>query len=217
MITISQAVRDKVEKSPILNEAMLLGVLNYSALARILRKDLEKDLYKPVSQGSIVMALKRMSEQIKVKAKHSNIFNKTPDMLIRSNLMEVTILNSNFSAEKFKSIFKKIHQQEKYFVTVTQGVFETTIIASNELYPELKRIIKSEEIVSQFDKLSAITIRLPREAIPTPGVYYSILKLLTWEGINVIEVVSTFLEFSIILEDQEVDKAFSILKKGIGG
>lgn len=215
MITISQALREKVEKSPILSEAMTQGVLNYSALARILRKELQTELYKPVSEGAIVMALKRLASQINSKVHLSKVFKKMPDMLIRSNLMEITILNANVTEEKFQTLFKRFREQNKYFVTVTQGVFETTIIASNELSPELNKLIKGEEIVSKFENLSAITIRLPKEAIPTPGVFYSILKFLTWEGINVIEVVSTFLEFTIILEDREVDRAFSVLKRDL--
>ncbi|OGK27616.1 hypothetical protein A3C28_04685 [Candidatus Roizmanbacteria bacterium RIFCSPHIGHO2_02_FULL_39_9] len=215
MITISQALREKVEKSPILSETMTQGVLNYSALARRLRKELQTELYKPVSEGAIVMALKRLAQQISSKVHLTKVFKKTPDMLIRSNLMEITILNANITEEKFQTIFKRFREQNKYFVTFTQGVFETTIIASNELSPELNRLIKGEEIVSKFENLSAITIRLPKEAIPTPGVFYSILKFLTWEGINVIEVVSTFLEFTIILEDREVDRAFSVLKRDL--
>ena len=194
---------------------MTQGVLNYSALARRLRKELQTELYKPVSEGAIVMALKRLAQQISSKVHLTKVFKKTPDMLIRSNLMEITILNANITEEKFQTIFKRFREQNKYFVTFTQGVFETTIIASNELSPELNRLIKGEEIVSKFENLSAITIRLPKEAIPTPGVFYSILKFLTWEGINVIEVVSTFLEFTIILEDREVDRAFSVLKRDL--
>lgn len=215
MITISQLIREKIEKSPILSEAILQGVLNYSALARILRKDLEKELYKSVSEGAVVMSLKRLSKQIKTKINLSKIFKKTPDMLIRSNLIEITILNANLTDEKFQLLFRKFHGQNKYFVTITQGVFETTIIASNEFSPELNKIIKGEEIISKFENLSAITIRLPKESVPTHGVYYSILKFLTWEGINVIEVVSTFLEFTIILEDKEIDRAFSVLKRDL--
>ncbi|MBI4226253.1 aspartate kinase [Candidatus Roizmanbacteria bacterium] len=215
MLTISQAVREKVEKSPILSEAMDQGVLNYSALARKLRQELEKELYKPVSAGSIVMALKRLSKQLRAKIKTEKVFSKSPDILIRSNLIEITVLNANFTDDKFNALFKKFHQQKKYFFTLTQGVFETTIIASNELSTNLNRIIKGEQIVSRFDNLSAITIRLSKEVIPTPGVYYSLLKFLAWEEINIIEVVSTFLEFTIILENKDVDKAFSVLKRDL--
>lgn len=97
MITISQALREKVEKSPILSEAMTQGILNYSALARMLRKELQAELYKPVSEGAIVMALKRLASQIDSKVHLLKVFKKMPDMLIRSNLMEITILKGSYT------------------------------------------------------------------------------------------------------------------------
>jgi hypothetical protein len=46
-----------------------------------------------------------------------------------------------------------------------------------------------------------------------PRIFYTILKQLAWESINVIEVVSTYTEFTIILERGQVDQSFSILMK----
>ena len=60
--------------------------------------------------------------------------------------------------------------------------------------------------------LSAITLILPKEAVFVPGVYYSVLKALAWEGINFVEVVSSYTELTIILQNSNVDRAFSVLK-----
>ncbi len=38
------------------------------------------------------------------------------------------------------------------------------------------------------------------------------MKVIAWEGINVKEVVSTTNEFSIIVAEEDIDKAFTILK-----
>jgi hypothetical protein len=46
-----------------------------------------------------------------------------------------------------------------------------------------------------------------------PGVYSYILKALAWDGIPVIEVVSTSNEFTIILEDRNIDPAFGLIKR----
>jgi hypothetical protein len=91
-------------------------------------------------------------------------------------------------------------------------VFETTIIASREFKDKILSIFKGEKAISQFDNLSSITIQLPPGTTLIPGAYYFLLKALAWEGINIIEVVSTFNEFTIVLEDKYIDKAFSILK-----
>ena len=44
-----------------------------------------------------------------------------------------------------------------------------------------------------------------------PGVHYTILKQLAWNDINLVEAVSTYSEFTIILERDVVDRAFSVL------
>ncbi|NJK96693.1 MAG: aspartate kinase, partial [Bacteroidales bacterium] len=38
-------------------------------------------------------------------------------------------------------------------------------------------------------------------------------KQIAWEGISILEAVSTTNELSIILNDKDVDRAFSVLKQ----
>lgn len=132
-------------------------------------------------------------------------------MTVRSNLFEITVLNSETSTERFLELLK-LRREIKYFFTITEGVFETTIIASTDLKSKVKEILKGETIVFELDNLSSITIRLPKDAIKTPGTFYFFLKSLAWEGVNIIEVVSTYLEFSIIFEEKDVNRAFTILR-----
>ncbi len=42
-------------------------------------------------------------------------------------------------------------------------------------------------------------------------------KQLAWNNINVVEVVSTYTEFTIILQKKQVDVSFSILMKFLAG
>jgi hypothetical protein len=98
------------------------------------------------------------------------------------------------------------------FFTMTEGLVETTFIASIDLRPAFDEIMKNQTILATIEKLSAITIRLPEESIHTSGVYYFFLKSLAWEGINITEVVSTYLELTIILEDKQINQAFTILQ-----
>lgn len=191
---------------------MAQGIVNLSGLARLILPEIRKKTFKEVQEGAVLMALKRQPKTLNSKFQVENVLEKSHDLIIRSDLSELTILNIDFPIEKYKKILCLIDEQKKYFLTVTQGVFETTIIISSELYQKVETIIKKEKIVSQLQNLSSITIRLPGKTVLTPGVYYSILKFLAWEGINVIEVVSTFSEFTIILESQEISRAFSVLK-----
>ena len=72
---------------------------------------------------------------------------------------------------------------------------------------------KGETFIAIQDGLSAISINLPEENSKIAGLYYHFFKRLAWEGIILYEVVSTTNEFTILVEDDFVDKAFSAVKK----
>ena len=38
-------------------------------------------------------------------------------------------------------------------------------------------------------------------------------KRLAWEDINIAEVISTTNEFTIVIEDRDIDRAFSVIQK----
>ena len=46
-----------------------------------------------------------------------------------------------------------------------------------------------------------------------PGIYYYVFQKLSWEGININQVISTSNEFTILVSESEVDKAFSVINK----
>jgi aspartokinase len=112
-------------------------------------------------------------------------------------------------------MLEEMSKANRYFLILSQGVFETTIILSRELETQIKTISHGEKIVAVIKNLASITIRLPEEAITTAGVHYYINKALAWENINVVEVASTYSEFTVILKENDVDKAFSILKRSL--
>lgn len=212
MITVPEATKQIIERSRYLVEAMSKDLINYSSLARYIKPELEKMLYKPVSEASIIMAIKRIAEEIKPKFLPLTIFKGTPEMIVRSNLVEFTLSNSELLRKKYKDLSTFYSDENKYFFTLTEGVFETNIIVSKDLQEKVKQMISGEKILSEVNNLSTITIRLPKENINTPGVYYFLLKSLAWDGINIVEIVSTPMEISIILDDKDVNAAFSILK-----
>jgi len=213
MITVSEVAEELISKQPFLEEAISKGIINYSALARLIKPQIEEKLLKKIETGAVLMALKRMSLNIKSDNGLKTIISKTPEMIVRSDLVEYTFQSSSVILKKISQLLEHIADDRRYFITFTQGVFETAIIVSVFWQKKIETMLADEKKLSVMDKLSSITIKLPDENIQVPGVYYFILKALAWNGINIIDVVSTNNEFSIILDDREVDRAFTVLKQ----
>jgi len=215
MITVSSAVSQIVKNKPFIEEALSQGLINLSALARLILPEVRRMTYKDVKEGAILMALKRQPKTIKSAPLVKSVLGKSGNLMVRSNLSEFTVSDADFSIEKHQKIIKEVKKTRKYFLTITQGTFETTVVVASELKEIVEKILGRDKIIFKLDGLSSITISLPGKTVLTPGVYYSILKILAWEGINIVEVVSTFSEFVFILQEKEVSRAFVLLKDGL--
>ena len=71
--------------------------------------------------------------------------------------------------------------------------------------------MKEIEYQSKKENLSSITIQLHKQNTEIFGLYYSILGIIAWRGISIIEVISTTNELTIILKDNHVSTALESL------
>ena len=213
MITVMEAVTRIIKETPLLEEGLTRGLLNSSAVARDIKDRVEERTRKAVTNGAIIMALQRLSLVLAPPTPSEKVFDTPPDILIRSGLFEYTVSNSpTLLGSQQKLLALAASHNDQYFLTITSGVFETMIFASNALLMEIQQILRSEKKVSEILGLASITIRLTENIVTSPGSYSSILKVLAWEGINIIDLVSTYLELTIILGEAQAARAFTVLK-----
>ncbi len=214
MITISQLVNEIINEKPFLNENLKDGIINLSSYARLIKPQIEKKLKKKVEEGAIVMALKRYSHQsdIKTEVLLRNALLKLGDIIVRSNLSDYTFANTDTLVKKHITLVNKIHHKKDVFFTYVQGVFESNWIISNSMGRELLKIFKEEKLLNTNSLLASLTVKLPLENTMIPGFYYFILRKIAWEGINIVEVVSTTNEFTIIVKEENVEKVFNVVK-----
>jgi hypothetical protein len=85
-------------------------------------------------------------------------------------------------------------------------------VVSNILDKAVEELFKDEKCTQKAENLSSITVKLPAENVSVPGIYYFIFQRLAWEGIVLYEVISTTNEFTIIVNDDQVDNAFRTIK-----
>lgn len=213
MNSIGKITEDLINRSPFLREAMTDDLINISALARKLKPEIEETVGKEVKEGAIVMAIKRMSPGLyhRLNVKITNVMGELGDFLVRSNLTDFTFENSESIKLKQTELIQEINKENDSFFTICKGVTETTFIVSSQHTSKIERIFSQEKLKSNTKDLASVTVKLPQINREIYGIYYYILKHLAWEGINIVEIVSTSNEFTIVVKQDDVDKAFKIL------
>ena len=212
MITIGELVTQYLKSHPFVEQAIEDDLINFSSLARQIKPSIEKELMKRIEVSAVGMALRRAALHIQKRNKKYPII-RPEELIVRSGIVEYTFEKSETISSAVALFFQETAQEKKYFSVVTEGVFEVAVIMSMQYEHIAKKIFKKEKVTVRQDKISAITLRLPTQNVVVPGVYHRFLQKLAWENINVVDIVSTLTEFTVLLSEKEVDRAFKLLKE----
>jgi hypothetical protein len=212
MISIGEAAKQLIQKIPFLEEAIVEDLVNISSLARKLQPQIEEVLQKEVQVGAIIIGIQRIKPEFmhKFSSGLKKFVGDLGDLIVRSGLMHFTFENSGSLGSRQQDLIKHIGENQAYY-SVARGIFETSIVVSNSLTELVINIFSGEKLIFQKQDLSSITLRLPKKRDDTVGFYYYILKNLSLKKINIEELISTTNEFTIIVKDKDIDRAFSIL------
>ena len=214
MKTIASCVNEILVSRPFLEEALSRDIINFSALAKDLNQTISEMLRKPVKEGAITMALRRYKPPVDVEnvGRLKNVFKNLGDITVRSNLSDFTFLNSKTLIKSHSKVLEKINKNHQIFYAFTRGIFESNIIISSSEKESISEVFEYEKLIGLKDCLSTITLNLPEGNSKIVGLYYQIFKRLAWDNVTLYEVISTTNEFTILVEDHLVDKAFSVIK-----
>ncbi len=218
-MSISAAVQDHVRQQPFLEEALSSGIINYSGLARQIKPILEADLGQRVTEGAIIMALKRMapSPQLRSTVRIRHFFARLGDFTVQSNINNYTFRNSETLLPRQRQIFDLVAQRSKVFFSFSQGIYESTIVASDLLHGSILDLMSGERMIAHQPDLSAISVMLPQDNTEVSGIYYFIFKQLATHDINIVEVISTTNEFTIVVADDDLERSFALLRRLVKG
>lgn len=214
MKTVASVVEQYLKTKPFLLSSLSEGIINLTSLSRLIMPEIELHLGKDVKQGAVVMALKRVSEELDFKISHkvSRVMQNIGEITVRSSLTDYTFTTSETLLDSQAKLMYEINKIKDVFYTSSRGVNETNIVVSSSVNKTVELALKNEKLLRKKENLSSITIKLPQDNVSTPGVYYYIFQSLAWEGIVINEVISTTNEFTIIVDESQVDIAFKVMK-----
>ena len=214
MKTIASQVSEYVKSKPYLSTALSQGIINLTSLARQIQPEIEKALRKPARSGAIVMALKRISDNEEFLSTYRivNVLRNLGDITVRSSLTDYCFKLSESLLLAQGKFLTEIKDKKDIFYTSSRGVGESNIVVSSNISNLLEEVFRHEICIDKLDNLSAITVKLPTDNVKIPGIYYFIFQRLSWEGVNINQVISTSNEFTILMDEDSINIAFEVIK-----
>jgi len=213
MKTIQEAVESTIRKTPFIEEALNEKLINVSSLARVILPEVSELLKKEIKIGAVMMAINRLSpaNELRIRRNIKKLAANLGDFIVRSDLCDFTFKNTPSLLKEIAKLLGKASNSNDYFLTVSQGIFETNIVTSKNLQEFVEDIFNKETLIHSVFDLASITIKLPKENLDQSGVYYFILKQLAWANIPLQEIISTTHEMTIVVKEEDVNETFAIL------
>lgn len=211
MVNVSHLVRQYVSKRPLIQEAMLEGVLNTGALAEQLKPRIDRELGKKVKHSAIVMALRRHGENLSKPL--TSKFKYKSEIIIKTGICNMAVAKSPELFEKLKKAYSLADYNKGDTLNVVHGNYEVSLVVSEKFVDKLRGLLEGVKIINIEKSLISLTLRFDERFLSTPGVIATITRKLAWNNINIFEIVSTMTELNLIIHKKDLSRAYDTLRE----
>ena len=211
MLSVTDCVRRIILDKPMFAEMLLKNYLNLSSFAIDIIPQIQLLTYKTPTKSSVVMALSRVSKEIH---NTQNIDFKVNDVSVKYPLSEINFpIPIQFCVEQINNIYNNIASQENHYLNIVSGNSETTIFVNTNLKSLIFQSFKDSTNNLELDGLASASLKFSSEYFEQIGITYKVLQALAWNNINLVEVVSTYTEITLIIKQQDTQRLIDILNK----
>lgn len=208
MLTLQRALADLITSDSFLQYGLQYRLFNLTQLARHTQKHLEARTKKSLSRSAVLMALSREQRRLKKLSPHPAQF-AVRHLTLRTDLATVSVTKTPQSLKRVHEFHTRV-QAAKGYITITESTGEVTMLFQARHLPLAKKLLGRSPLFINA-KLAALALHFSPEYAAAPGFLCTVLQQLMLQGINVVEVASTYTEFVLYIEECEAKLAFDTL------
>ena len=208
--TTTEITVDYIKEHPYVKVCLKKGLLNYSSLARLIAKELH--IEKQSSKAAILIASRRFREKItkdiSSEREIKDLFS-TSELDIKNKIV-VFILGKHLNFDRLLDIGKSVKKDEGLFYFL-EGSHSCTIITQQQHSPLFERAFKND-IIKKTENLALVLFRSPPTIEHTIGAVAYLSSLFAENGINIIELFSSWTDTAFVIDSRDLTHVFGFLK-----
>ena len=217
MPSLAEITRKILLEYPEIDYYLRRGWVNHRAIARDLKPEIEAELGWAVEVEAIATAIRRYAETIR-KSRVSypkgerKILAKSRVHLM-SRVAVITFKPNWELARELRKISKEITERGGELILFAQSPINMTFGVDEQHLDKILEVAKKSDIIQLRKNLSAIVMVSPEEIAETPGVIAKVASKLGREGVNIVEMISSFTATTFLIDKENAQKAYQIMDK----
>ncbi len=212
-LSVAGCVKEIINKSPYLSEMLSLDLVSFSNLARFIQGEVEAMYGRSVNEASIIMAARRYAKELQdlTRPEKGRDGSIGFEISMKTNIYDVNLRRSDENAAALMSLYGLVKPSQGDFLNVSIGSHEISLSVSDKYRSAVDDLINEDDVIHRFTDLVALTILFKGDFLQTPGILYLAARKLAWEGINIIEVLSTMNVLTFVIRKDESSRAYEAL------
>src|SRR3712207_6514407 len=206
--SITEAVREIVSSDLSFQDSLQRDYCNISALARIIKPQIDQMLSKDTSIESIITALKRSRYDYDVRQKPIASILAASTISVNTDVAKLSAKKSKKTIEK---VAKAMVQNVGNFISISESIMSITLVFDDLLLQDVKTMFAYDDILENENGLAAIIVHSPEDIIKTPGCAIAFYNQLARRHINIEDTVSCYTDTIVLVKMEQVGKAFNAL------
>lgn len=206
--SITETVREIVSSDLSFQDSLQRDYCNISALARIIKPQIDHMLSKDTSIESIITALKRSRYDYEVRQKPIASILAASTITVNTDVAKVSAKKSKKTIDK---VAKAMIQSVGNFISISESIMSITLVFDDLLLQDVKAMFASDDILEIENGLAAIIVQSPEDIIKTPGCAIAFYNQLARRHINIEDTVSCYTDTIVLVKMEQVGKAFNAL------
>jgi len=213
MVTVSHIVNKLVNEKIYLHESISKGIASYGSVAKQLKPEIEKELGKQVEHSAIVTALRRYADKINNKFREIQFSTNASEVNLKTHIIDINVQKSPDLFDKLKRFYDLISFEKGDILHIIYGRSHVAIVTNERYKDKILNLLQLQKIKKVEEDLVALTFTVGKERIDKPGVLFQITRNLSWENVNIIEIISVDIEVIFIIEKKDAIKGYNSLER----
>lgn len=136
-------------------------------------------------------------------------------IVLQPHLFEMVFAHSSRALSLYDELLQERRRlkDDHLFLHCSQGLKEVMIIAGDALHAPLQKLSKGERLLKDLRNVSGITMLFSDGTEAASGIYYPFIRALAWEGIRIVEILSTWSQLTFIVREEDAERTLSILQR----
>ena len=207
-VSISKTVKIVIDNDLSVQDAISRRYGNYTAIARLIKPKVERELGRHVNFESLVTSVKRVKPRIQLASAGIEDVLAQSIVNVRTDVAKLSVEKTKRSLEAARNLMAS-YQEE--FLQVSESNVAVTMIFDQKLLESVHKKFNDDDILDEQSELAAIIVHSPAEIVRIPGVVLSLYAKIAENHVNIEDTVSCFTDTIVVIRMEEVARTFSAL------